>query len=288
MPTDLGHGVAAHVYPHQLRGIDCTSHVTDGLRAFGQAELVITMSDGPDPTALLRTIVGCAEQGTIVTEGGFSETGFTFQRAWPMNGVVLPDGTLAMVALVGAEMEAAKAFGSLRVLARLGQAFEYFPTAVWCDVHRGAASEIETDTVLAEIALAHGGNSTIVDTGTELVLSIPRSEQPMLASILTNPDMPFGLTMSLDPTADSCLVWQPGQAGPSAITLLPTKAERLSGCFAAFIPDQAADEYRMMEDGFAFLLTEQTWQRLRLALSTCAPASVPFDQRTLTLTWTWP
>jgi hypothetical protein len=176
----------------------------------------------------------------------------------------------------------------LRVLARLGQEFQYFPTAVWCDVHRGAASESESDTVLAEIALAHGGNSTIVDTGTELVLSIPRSEQPMLASILSNPGMPFGLTMSLDPTADSCLVWRPAQMEPSAITLLPTKAERLSGCFAVFVPDQAADEYRMMEDGFAFLVAEQTWQRLRLALSTCAPASVPFDQRTLTLRWIWP
>src|SRR5262249_55664583 len=149
--------VAAHVFAHELhpdRGpVPCFTYVTRGLEAFGQRELVFTLvrtgNEAPRaPLGLLGQIAQLAAQGRLVEAGGLTELGptgafgepalrgFAYQTASPMDGVALPPGALAMIALFGDEIETAKRFGTLRVLARLGRAHNFWPTAPWCALDR--------------------------------------------------------------------------------------------------------------------------------------------------------
>ncbi|MBX7435312.1 DUF3480 domain-containing protein [Mycobacterium sp. Y57] len=298
MAIDLGHGVAANVYPHQLGALACTSYVTDGLGAFDHPELVMTMAGALDPTPFLRVLVDFAQQGRVVEEGQFAEVGppgmfgredfcgVTYQRAWPMHDVPLPDGALAMIVLVGPEMEVAKRYGPLRVLARLGSAHRFFPTAVWCDVNRAPVCAEESQTVLASVPIGRFGVSSVVARGYDVVLSMPRSEQPMIASNMPPAEIPVALTMSLAHDADSCLVWSAGQQAAEAISLPDTAGACLSGCFVLFVPGQTADECNILEDGFVCMLTDQSWQRIRTGLAAGTPVTVPCGPRTLELVWT--
>ncbi|MDY6995830.1 MAG: DUF3480 domain-containing protein [Actinomycetota bacterium] len=298
MATELVPGVVAHAHPHQLLSIgECTSYVTEGMRSYGQAELVMTVPAGLDPLGFLQAIANFAQQRRFVDEGGFTPVGppglfgreqirgVTYQRAWPMEGVPLPEGALAAIPLVGHEMDTAQRFGSLRVLARLGSAFRFFPTAVWCDVERDVAFGPETQTVLEHTALAIS-TARVAARGDTLTLSIPRSAQAMFAANLPPAEMPLALATLLAPDADSCLVWTPGQQAPSAISLPDTAGACVSGCFMLFVPQQPEDECNMIEDGYSCKLTDDSWQRIRQAFSMGVPFTMPCGARTFQLEWT--
>ena len=146
MGDELPVEVVEHVVARDDQPVPCWSYVTHGLRAHGQDELVFTLVRGTGappsaPVTLLNTIARLARDGRTVGPGGFTELGpgsflgnpalrgFGYQRAWPQDGVALPPGALQMVALHGHELDVARAHGVLRVLARIGLAYRFFPTA---------------------------------------------------------------------------------------------------------------------------------------------------------------
>jgi hypothetical protein len=70
-------------------------------------------------------------------------------------------------------------------------------------------------------------------------------------------------------------VWSPGQREAEAITLPGGHAERISGCFALFVPQQHADASGAFEDGFACRLTDRSWAVVRDALVRKLDAVIP-------------
>ncbi len=287
MVSELGPNIVAHAYEHQLGAIACTSYVTHGLRAFGQRELVMTMTRGaPEPLGLLRAIAGFAQQGRLVDEGGFTEVGptglfgrpqlrgVTYQHARPMDGVPLPDGTLAMIVLVGHEMETAKTYGALRVLARLGRAHTFFPTAMWCEPDRPPAFPPESATILAGVAHGSVAGMAVVLEGERVVIRVPRAACGTFAT-LPPPEHALAIFTTLAPDADSCLVWSPGQTEAAGIAEPGATGARTSGCFVLFVPQQDADAANVFEDGVVCMLTDASWARVRHALATGAPLALP-------------
>ena len=296
MSNELAAGVVVHAYPHALGDVACTSYVTTGLRAFGQRELVMTMTrGGPEPVPLLRAIAGFAEQGTLVDDGGRTEVGpnglfgrpelrgVVYQHAWPMDGVPVPPDALAMIMLVGHEMQTATDYGALRVLARLGRAHRFFPTAVWCDVTRGPLFPPESGTVLENVARGSVNGLAVVVEGDDIVLRAPRSALTTFAN-LPPPDLALALLTTIAPDADSCLVWTPGQRAPEAIAFPGSTGRRTSGCFVAFVPQQDADAANVFEDGVVCMLTDASWARVRQALATGTPLTIP-GTRALSIVW---
>jgi hypothetical protein len=293
---DLGAGVAVRVFAHELpsgRGVvPCLSYVTDGLRRYHQQELAVTLvrppgaeiqQPPPEAMQLLASISALAQQGRLVENGGMTEVGATglfgrpavrglaYQTAAPMQGVVLPDGCLGAIALVAHEIETVKRFGGLRVLARIGRAHGFFPTAPWCDPDRGPLMAPEAGTLLESVASVHLRASVVLADG-RVTLRIPTT---VPLPELPPPELALAFLTVLDPTADGCLVWVPGQQTPEAITLPGRAATRLSGCFVAFVPQQPADGANLFEDGFAAMLTDRTWAALRHALATRTPIALP-------------
>lgn len=287
MVSELGPNIVARAYEHQLGATACTSYVTHGLSAFGQRELVMTMTrGGPEPLGLLRAIAGFAQQGRLVDEGGFTEVGptglfgrphlrgVTYQRARPMDGVPLPNGALAMIVLVAHEMETAKNYGALRVLARFGRGHAFFPTAMWCELDRPPAFPPESGTVLDGVAHSSIAGMAVVLEGERVVVRVPQSARSTFAS-LPPPEQALAVYTTLAPDADSCLVWSPGQQEAAAIAAPGATGARTSGCFVLFVPQQDADAANVFEDGIVCMLTDASWARVRYALATGSPLTVP-------------
>ena len=299
----LPSGPMARIFAHSISVpggvVDVWSYVSDGMSVFGQSEVAFslvrpseaTSEQAPsDPVYLLRTIAMLAQEGRTVGEGGITELGpaptfmgrealrgFTYQAAWPLAGAHFPPGCLSAIALVGHELETVKSFGSLRVLARIGRANRFFPTAPWCDPGRRPAMPVETQTILAGVGRGQFSDVTATLHQNQIVLRVPRAARNALGAAGDGlpRQVPLALLTTLDPRADSCLVWTPEQRGPEAISPPGSRGARTSGCFALLVPGQTTDGGQVFEDGFAMMLTDPTSARLRDALTAGDNLTIP-------------
>jgi hypothetical protein len=297
----LDNRVTAIAFPHEIQTskgvVPCWSYVSRGLCAFGQKEIVITLrqpNGAPregrplGPIHFLRAIAPLAAQGRIVEAGDFTETGptglwghaalrgVTYAPA-SLSGIPLPLHSLAAIALFQQELDTAKQFGALRVLARIGRAFEYYPTAPWCDSSREAVTVPGEETILDKGGRARFKGTYAVTDGSQIVLRMRRSEVSVISKALAGALRTVGLALlaSLDVRAEGCLAWSPGQTGPYAIVPPGSRGRRVSGCFVLLLPDQREDGGQIFEDGFVVFLTGTDWDRLLSALRSGEAMTLP-------------
>jgi hypothetical protein len=70
-----------------------------------------------------------------------------------------------------------------------------------------------------------------------------------------------------DPDADASLVWVPETSEMRAIYLRDGTGNRIAGNHVIFVPEQSRDAVRVVEDGFAVLLTNASWLEIRQRLA---------------------
>jgi hypothetical protein len=235
--------LSARVYLHDIdfRGkpIACWSYVSHGLAALEQPDIVFTLrrergesSDGfpQDPLHLLATIYQLADDGQRVGPGdvtGFGAPGFLghhllYVETQPLDGVPLAPSCLTALLITTDELRAVAEFGSTRVLARMGQASGYYPFPPWADRRRPGLSFARTfeQSLLSKLPRAASHDVRVAVESNQIIVSALRGAQPpwqdRLAELSDN--VPLTLLTALDPTANGCLVWVPGQSAPEAIT----------------------------------------------------------------------
>ncbi len=303
--------LSARVHVHdiatQQARIPCWSYVTDGLAAHDQAELVFTLRREPgeaaerfpdDPFRLFATLHELAERGLRVTAGSQTEFGdarlfdhhVLYVPAQPLSGVPLPASCLTALLVTADELRAVRTFGPTRVLARMGQAATHYPFPPWADRRRRGMAMDRTfeASALAKLPRASAQDVRATLHGDRIVISALRTEHPVWPDRLAQlPDrVPLALLTALDPTANGCLVWVPGQKEPEAIIPTGSDASRVCGCFFAVFADQPANTGKILEDGFAMQLTGEAWQALRRALIEGKELTIPAtDGMSCTLTW---
>jgi len=301
--------VFSHIAP-AATPLKCMSFITDGLRDVGRDEMILTVPEAvliggaeDAPAEILSRIATDSERAPRLEPGALMAlrrapatvwqrvTGFAAERAHPMDDVDLPAGCLSVHALIGAETEAALSFGPLRVLARLGKAFRFYPTPSWSDPRRDPLAAPDEDTVLARVTTVHFPGVTVTRERSWLVVRIARSSQPRFAEELRPESIqaPLALLTSLHPHADGCLFWRPGQAVPEANTPPASAASRLAGCFVLFSPNRPTDGGQILEDGFVMSLSPASARRvgeaLKRGLALELPATRP-NASGLRLEWT--
>jgi hypothetical protein len=287
VPGQLRAAVYAHALESQQGTIACWSYVTEGLAAQGQAELVFTLRRDADespegfpaePLQLFSTVHALAGRGQRVGPGGVTEFGeqrlfdhhLLYAAAQPMAGVALPEPCLAALLVTPDELRAVRAFGPSRVLARMGQAMQFYPFPPWSDRRRSGLALARTFelSLLSQIAraLAQGVHVGVVDE--RIVMSVLRSEQGVWRERLAQlpESAPVALLTAIDPAANGCLTWVPGQKGPEAIVPPGSDGTRVCGCFVVFVSEQLDSGGRILEDGLAMQLTRDAWQSVRHAL----------------------
>jgi len=305
-------GLSARVFLHVLSPpsgpVWCWSYVTRGLEAYRQREVVFTVGidaggdAGRVPTEPLRfaaTLQYLAGQGRVVDAGGLSQLGgagflgrpaITYARAEPMAGVELPAGALAAVLITADEIAVYQTFGQARLLALLGQSYRYYPFPPWADLQRGSVTSMASNegSLLGQVPRAAVTGAARIE-GERLALRLHPSSAALLHQLLSGigAGSVFALTMSIDPEADGCLVWQAGQPGPSAITPPSSRGAHLAVGFLAVLPDQPADGGQFFEDGFAMFLTSSSSQALREALATGRAMRIPGQGGKMSLSVEW-
>lgn len=307
LPGRLSARVHAHDIATQHARIPCWSYVTDGLAAHGQAEIAFTLrrESGEsaerfpeDPFRLFAAIHDLAERGQRLTIGGQTEFGearffdhhVLYVAAQPLSGVPLPPWCLAALLVTADELRAIRTFGPTRVLARMGQAATHYPFPPWTDRRRrGLAMDRTLEaSALAKLPRASAQDLCATLHGDRIVLSALRTEHPVWPDRLAQlPDgVPLAVLTALDPAANGCLVWVPGQKEPEAIIPTGSDASRVCGCFVAVFPDQPANTGKILEDGFAIQLTGEAWQAMRGALIDGQELTIAAsDGMSCTLTW---
>jgi hypothetical protein len=307
LPSRLSARVHTHDIATQHARIPCWSYVTDGLAAHDQAEIVFTLRREPgeaaerfpeDPFRLFAAVHDLAERRLRVTVGGQTEFGdapffdhhVLYAAAQPLSGVPLPPSCLAAVLVTADELRAVRTFGPTRLLARMGQAATHYPFPPWADRRRRGIAMDRTfeASALAKLPRASAQDVRATLHADRIVVSALRTDPPVWPDRLAQlPDgVPLALLTALDPAANGCLVWVPGQKEPEAIIPTGSDASRVCGCFLAVFADQPANTGKILEDGFAMQLTGESWQALRRALIAGEDLTIPAsDGMSCTLTW---
>jgi hypothetical protein len=295
--------LSAHVYLHELESRDgpvaCWSYVSDGLWAHRQKELIFTLGQGrgqaasefpDDPLKFFAGIYPYAKEGQVVDAGDFTELGapiilghksIVYAEPQLFEDFSVPSPSLAAVLLKDEELEAVKAFGFTRVLARLGQAYGHYPYPSWFDPTRGSLpfEEAMQKSVLGQVnrIRVRGARASVSREKNQIELHITRKAGQFLHEQLSQfpSDAVIALLTELDPRANGCLVWEPGQSQPAAATPPNSDGSQLAGCFIGFVPQQSEDGGQLTEDGFMMLLTDSSWMRIRKAWESGEAVSLP-------------
>jgi hypothetical protein len=291
IPGKLKVKIFLHEIKYEKESIPCWSYVTDGLAAQQQKEIIFTIrrdrNQKPEdyPRELLELfgkILNFAEHGQYVDVGDstlFSETGLLGDGEFRGIGYVQPEGfqgldteyasLLAGIVLKGDEAQIAWDFGLTRITALLGMKYRYYPCPTWSDLKRESVTSLNgmDQSMLGQIARI-GIRASYYEERNHIFLSLSSTSHAKLLRFLGElpPTRPLALRTQPDSDANACLVWRPGQTQSMAITPPNSDGSRKTGAFLAFVPEQSANEIRSIEDGFALLLTNGTWQRIRRSL----------------------
>jgi hypothetical protein len=176
------------------------------------------------------------------------------------------------------ELGAVRAFGASRVLARMGEAARYYPFPPWTERRRSgvAFASASEQSLLAQLP-RYRSSLRVVSSGNRVTAIAARSAQPQLREMFApqHDDGAFAILTEVEETADSCLVWRPGQREPCAIATPGSQGARTSGCYVAFIHGRPEDGALLIEDGFVVELTTASWVALARAVGDGTDLSIP-------------
>jgi hypothetical protein len=118
--------------------------------------------------------------------------------------------------------------------------------------------------------------------------ALPQTSEEMRNHLDQIPmNKPLVLLTKLDPSANACLVWEPGQSDPHAITPPNSSGTRMCGCFMLFVSEQSGDSGRIIEDGFAMKLTNESWATIRQAFKTREAVFIPATDKGMSFALEW-
>ena len=295
--VDLGHGVRVTVHladcPTSNRAIPCWVYVTNGFSQWGQKEIVFALereanedrSRVPEePFQFFSEILSYAQGGTVVDAGNL--TWYDPQKAF-LGGHVLyidaqtipnvdvPARALAAVLIRRDELAIAQQYGATRVMTRLAFATRHYPCPPWSDRRRVKARSTASpeDTMLGKVAVVQPETITTLFGRASLGIRTTAAQREVLRTAFDRrlPDVPLALLSNIDPLADGCLVWRPGMQGLNAVTPSGSTGSHVSGVFVLLAIGLDSDQFAVVEDGFALMLTSDTGERLIRALTTGEP-----------------
>lgn len=300
VPEELDIRVFGHQIDTTGGPVACWSYVTDGLRRYGQRDVVFTLrrrSTEPesgfprDPLDFFQLLLRQAKSGKVVESGGYSRfaraggflgregaAGMTYMPASPLKGVNYPDRMLAAHLVSVDEIEAIRAHGSYRHFSLLGFRNHFFPFPPWSDRDRKptvGARDVKAS-LLGQIPVASAPGLAVRRQRNQIHLHIPdpRSVPGLEKRLDAIPPGPIALLTDPDAEAKARLVWKPDMS-VETIAIDNRPEATLTGGFVAFVPGAAANEgAHVCEDGFVMQLRPATWKKVRAALLDQEPLAI--------------
>ncbi len=309
IPGKLEVSVFHHVIQTGSSRLPCWTYVTKGLRGQQQKEIVMTLLQGSDleqvplqdPLHFFVSLYVVASHGRRVDAGDVSEfdpeqsllgrPAVLYMPAQSLEGVEVPEPSLAAILLVKEDLEAAKRFGPMRMVNRLADAHAFYPFPPWSDLGRlGLSFAVTLETsLLSQLPICGHAMARVVGGGDGLVLRVdPRAASDLSDQMrVIEATDPVVIWTGPDSGSVKVMVWNPDDGiGSSELPTPYEESEGIEGCFVAIFPGQEANLWRRMEDGFQVLLQQETWNELRPAILSGRPTRVEFADGThLDLKW---
>ncbi len=301
VPGQLSVRLYQHTIVYQTP-VPCWTYVTQGLWAFGQKELVITLRQDenmahsgqtPDfPLRLIKVVFDLAKTGRLVNAGEYTslkltdaqqKIGIPFNMLYlpplPLVGVPFPEQALTVRLMRAEEMQVYQAFGAMRLASSWAYHWRFFPYPPWSEMPAPDVVALPRfqSSILNKTARFHAAWSTVCLENNEVAWTLL---SPVNASLVENlaklpPEQPAAFLPGFDPRADACLAWLP-EKSQIAMNVPPgSKQSRLEACFLLFIPAQQVVSIKIFEDGFAIMLPTETWLQVREALLKGQSIQVP-------------
>ena len=296
LPDQLTVTVTYHDVETAAGPLRCWTYVTSGYWAAGHPELSFTLRVGaaehpyglPDaPLQLFGDFFRRLGHGQRVLPGERLEMegdgflglgGLALVRPYPLPGVTLSAPTLAAIGLHATELEGIHQLGMTRVLARLGKRYSSYPYPLHTDRGRPAldlAGDLQKSALTYVPTASIPNLFTSFEDGTIILRGLLPATRFLRARLHSMPEGErFALLTEYDLSADSQLVWEPDDTLTN-LSHAQATGKRIGAGFCVFIPGQEWDEGQRVEDGYAMLLTDESWQTLRQALTGGAPLYVP-------------
>ncbi|MBL4650393.1 MAG: hypothetical protein JKY03_11745 [Aureispira sp.] len=286
IPEKLSVIVDEHKIPVTMgnNNIRALSFLSNGLSNVGQQELFFVLKTNQidiqkipqEPLHFFAQVYQFAIQGRVVKEGDITQ--FGQKDMWGWKGIVytksplhlyknLPKDCLSMILLSLEEVQAIPNFGALRILSMLGKQARYYPFPYWTDHHRANLLIRELkDSLLSRVNRINLPEAVVTSVNNEhIYLKISRQLALDLSKQNFPSSVPVGILPSLATEADACLTWSFDSDTPEAITLPDSKGTIISGCLLILIGAQEQNSSRILEDGYALLLTTKEWDRFWIA-----------------------
>jgi hypothetical protein len=298
------------------------AYKTEGLMALGQQEVILILVinkraknlhfDFGEPLAFFRQLHAAAEGGAIVEHGGSTKFGgrgllgsSAVIYAQAPQGVVhdMSRDFLYMILLYGMEeLEALTAFGHLRLLSMLGHANRFYPYPYWSDSRRDPMSHVGVSGSTLSFFPARyflPGTSSITHfpTRREIILKV---EQDSVGDDESEVFLPDKSMLLLPGTIDfsqavGCYVHVPNSSQPHAITtkdIAPHDMQSLQDkamacCLVGLVGDQENNTCKMMEDGFSFLITNESWNGFWDSLKNQRDYNMALSEQDMTFCLQW-
>jgi hypothetical protein len=261
-----------------------------------------------DAAGLMRSIAAAVQNGVPFDVGGWSAFDLTTDsllghgdvggllytwvpgdlpsRAEPVAVMIVP--------ITRAEMTVARAYGPARVLAMLGHQARYFPTPEWFDPKRPELdvtgmndrvlprmrkvpvprSSVYVTDAVAPAAATPGAETQGAWRGGVLTLRVARPDAQRVQEAMQSlaPREPFALLTSVPPDLSRGLVWDRARWAAGTASVISHSAHRddprVAGNFLACVSGPNPTSHRVLEDGYAMLLSESDEERVVQALAT--------------------
>jgi hypothetical protein len=286
IPQQLSVTVDEHQIPVCMgnNNVRALSYLSNGLSLVGQQELFFVLKTNQididsipqEPLHFFAQVHHFATQGQVVKEGDMTQ--FGQKDMWGWKGIVyakpplhlqkkLPKDCLSMILLSLEEVQVIPNFGALRILSMLGKQARYYPFPYWTDHHRENLLIRELkDSLLSRVNRINLPEAVVTSVNNKhIYLKVSQKWAIDLSEQSFSDAVPIGILPSLAPEADACLTWSFEPNTPEAITLPDSKGKVISGCMLILIGAQERNFSRVLEDGYALLLTKEEWERFWLA-----------------------
>lgn len=280
--------------------------LTKGMASVKQPEVMVVVLKKPgesdtayphDPFVFFNTLALKQQTGEdSFVAGMFADVphfvdakfkGLLFIRAELVPQVTVPPGTLAAVPITAQEKLVCRIAGTSRTIGRLAFQSRYFPCPFWVNTERATVFS-DTDTkAMQEDPLTNGVLSLVTtDFATvspdQCTFSVSPGIAPNLVDGLNEmlkKNTALRIALQPDVDADGFLVWEPKMSEKLvAVGRDPTKSNWISGQHLIIVPHQPKDSLRIARDGFAFLITDSSLDKLMAALKDKGEFVIPLTE----------
>jgi hypothetical protein len=302
--------VYAHDIPNGDVKVPCWSFVSEGFERAGQHEIVFTLKrprgrkwqdyskdlfglygmilahagDGGKIEPYATLDIELTEDGTFLGQKG--PLGMICIPAEMFDGVEVPFQALAAVLIRDDEIEAAKKSSALRIASILGMTYRYYPCPPWSELGRKPVVSAKqfAKSFLQKLEVQPAGGVSVRSSAASagkpgkksVVLRVEGSSLQGLNALLGArpvPDM-FALMTEPDPDATMRYAWRPAEDQTGVI--FANMGPWITGSYVAFVVGEGLEERGdEVEDGIVLGLRPATFARIKAALASGKPASIP-------------